>query len=108
MYRFPLEPKERILKKGMSTIQAEDKAGIGALYLTTERLVFTGYAGTSISSRFWVEVPLVHIREITPAKTFELIDNVIIIDTIRQQRVRIIVRDRDRWLAQIVRQTDLL
>lgn len=108
MYRFPLEKNERILKKGMATTQKGENTSIGALYLTNERVVFVGYMGPAATSLWWLDIPLEHIDILTAAKTFFLLDNVIDLETIRGDKVKIIVRDRDKWLTEIRRQMDNL
>ncbi|MDR3592878.1 MAG: GRAM domain-containing protein [Negativicutes bacterium] len=108
MYSFPLEKNESIIKKSMATIQKDENTSIGALYLTNERLVFVGYMGPAVTSLWWLEVPLEHIDRLAPDKTFYLLDNVIDIDTIRGDAVKIIVRDRDSWLNAIKEQTEKL
>lgn len=108
MYSFPLGKNELILKKGMATIQKDENTSIGALYLTTERLVFVGYMSAAATSLWWLEVPLEHIDQLTPDKTFYLLDNVIDVGTIRDETVKIIVRDRDEWLKEIRQQTEKL
>lgn len=108
MYVFPLEKNERILKKGMATLELEEKTGLGAIYLTSERLVFVGYQGAAVTSAWEAEIPLVHIGDIKEAKTFSLLSNVIEISTIRGQRFRLIIRDRDAWKAAIEAQMEIL
>jgi len=108
VYSFLLEKNELILKKGMATIQKGENTSIGALYLTTERLAFVGYMRPAITSFCWLEVPLVHIDQLAEKKTFFLLDNVIDIDTIRGDNVKIIVQNRDLWLTQIKQQMEKL
>lgn len=108
MYMFPLEKNERILKKGMATLELEEKTALGAVYLTTERLMFVGYEGARVTSAWEAEIPLVHIDEIKGAKTFALLPNVIEISTIRGQRFRLIIRERDEWKAAIEAQMEIL
>ncbi|MDR7865189.1 MAG: GRAM domain-containing protein [Sporomusaceae bacterium] len=106
MYVFKLNDNESILKKGVGFAQIGVKAGLGALYLTTERLVFIGYERTSITSTVEEEVPLEHIEELKAMKTFVLLANAIEISTIRGRRFRINIDDRDRWIEAINEQMD--
>lgn len=108
MYVFHLEKNERILKKGMATLELGDKAGLGAIYLTNERLVFVGYQGAAVTTAWEAEIPLVHIGDIKEAKTFSLLPNVIEISTIRDQRFRLIIKERDDWMAAIKAQMEVL
>ncbi len=106
MYAFPLADDEYIIKKDMATVLTGDKAGMGALYLTTERVVFVGYERTSIITTLAIEVPLEHIDELRAEKTFRLLPNAIVLTTIRGDLIRILVRDRDRWIESIRTQMD--
>lgn len=108
MYVFQLDEGERILKKGMATLELEDKTGLGAIYLTTERLVFVGYLGAAVTSAWEAEIPLVHIRDIKEAKTFSLLPNAIEISTIRGSRFRLLLRGRDEWKAAIEAQMAII
>ncbi len=47
MYALPLADDEYIIKKDIATVLTGDKAGLGGLYLTTERVVFVGYERTN-------------------------------------------------------------
>jgi len=108
VYRFPLEENEVILKKSIATIQKDENASIGAFYLTNERLVFVGYMGPAVTSLWWLEVPLEHIDQLAGSKTFYLLNNAITISTIRGDKVKIFVRERDGWLSQIKQQMEQL
>lgn len=106
VYAFPLRRNEVILKKGMASAQVEDRAGIGALYLTSERLVFVGYARTSITSTVAEEIPLEHIDAVRAVKTFALLDNAIDVTTIRGGHLRLTLAGRDGWVEMIREQMD--
>lgn len=103
MYSFPLEEQECILKKGFANAYCDKEAYHGALYLTNARLVFVGYI-LDISRKFLDEIPLSHIRTITPAKTFGIISNVIKVVTIKEYRIEFIVSNRNEWLKAIEEQ----
>ena len=103
-YSFPLESDELILKKGMATLQSGDVTSIGALYLTTGRLVFVGYMRTAITSGLELEIPLVHIDSLNEQKTLYVLNNGVEVATIRGDRIRIIFTDRSGWLEAIQKQ----
>lgn len=107
MYSFPLEKSEVILKKGMANLYCDDLVLNGALYLTNERLVFVGYL-LDLISKYMEEVPLVHIKEIKPEKTFFILPNAIELATIRDRKLKLIVSERNKWLAEINRQISLV
>ncbi|WP_425061248.1 hypothetical protein SCACP_20320 [Sporomusa carbonis] len=105
MYSFPLEPNETIIKKGLASYSCDGDVLNGALYLTDYRLVFVGYA-LSITNKYMDEVPLTHIRELKPEKTFFFIPNVLRITTIKDKSIKIVVKERDEWIASINKQID--
>ncbi len=106
MYVFKFNDNESIVRKGVAFAQIGERGGLGALYLTTERLVFIGYERTSITSTVEEEIPLEHIGEIIAGKTFCLLKNVIHINTIRGRRLRFNIDDRDTWIVAIKEQMD--
>lgn len=107
MYSFSLEEREFILKKDLANLYCGSEAYAGALYLTSERLVFVGYL-LDIESKYIEEVPLTHIEDIKPEKTFFVIPNVIAVKTIRDRNLKFIVNGRDSWLNAIRQQIDKL
>jgi hypothetical protein len=106
MYIIRLAAGERILKKAVGTALVGDKAGLGALYLTTERLVFVGYERLLITTTVEEEIPLEHIDEIRAEKSLAILPNTIAVSTIRGQRFKFIVAGRDEWIAAIRNQMD--
>lgn len=106
MYSFPLEEDEVVLKKSMATLDLDDSY-VGALYLTNFRLVFIGYMPHD-PNKYMYDIPLVHIRTIKPVNTLLVLRNGIYIETIRDQRLRIIISQRDEWLRAIVKQSEAL
>jgi len=106
MYIFPLAAEEKIIKKAVGSALIADKAGLGALYLTTERVVFIGYERTAITTTIEEEIPLEHIDEIKAEKSLAILANAIVISTIRGQRFKFIVRGRDEWITAIKDQMD--
>lgn len=107
MYRFPLEEQERIIKKDHANLYCDGEAFTGAFYLTSERIVFVGYL-MDIHDKYIEEVPLSHISEIKPGKTFFFIPNAIDVSTIRNRNLRFIVNGRSKWLEAIRDQLDSL
>lgn len=105
MYSFPIEPDEQILKKDHANLYVGGNAFNGALYLTNERLVFVGYL-LDLRQKYMEEIPLVHIKEMVPEKTFYLIPNVLVVTTIRGRKVKIVVNKRDEWLTGINKQIE--
>lgn len=107
MYKFPLEESESIVKKGMASLHDGIDAYSGALYLTTERVVFVGYL-MDITRKYMVDVSLAHICDIKGDRTFYIIPNVLKIATIRDKQLNFVVSERNDWIAAISRQIDLL
>ncbi|VBB08756.1 Hypothetical protein LUCI_4037 [Lucifera butyrica] len=106
MYSFSMEENERILKKGMASLECEESTFNGALYLTTDRLVFVGYM-LNLSRKYILSLSLVHIRELKAAKTFFILPNVLIVTSIRHEdKFKFIMGQRDEWLQDITRQMD--
>jgi hypothetical protein len=106
MYAFQLAAGEKILKKSVGTAHIGDKAGLGALYLTTERVVFVGFERLLITTTVEEEIPLEHIDEIRAEKSLAVLPNAIAISTIRGQRFKFVVDGRDAWIAAIRGQMD--
>lgn len=100
MYSFPIEERESIIKKDHANLYCDGEAYTGAIYLTNERLVFVGYL-MDINNKYMEEVPLSHIKEAKPGKTFYLIPNVLNICTIMDRKLKFIVNGRDNWLSEI-------
>ncbi|MDD4600606.1 hypothetical protein SDC9_37312 [bioreactor metagenome] len=100
MYSFPLVEQERIIKKDHANLYCDGNAFAGAFYLTSNRIVFVGYL-LDIHDKYVEEVPLSHIAEVTPGKTFFVIPNVLNVSTIRNRTLKLIVKGRDHWLAAI-------
>jgi len=107
VYSFPLEKQECIVKKDLANLYCDGEAFNGALYLTNERIVFVGYL-LDINNKYVEEIPLPHIKEISPEKTFYIIPNKLIITTIRERRLSFIVNNRDEWLHAICQQINQL
>jgi hypothetical protein len=103
MYSFPLEDNEYIIKKCLATYTCKDDVLSGALYLTDHRLVFVGYI-LSIDNKYMEEVPLTHIRELLPEKTFFVIPNALKVITINDKVIKFVVKDRNEWLEAINKQ----
>lgn len=107
MYTFPLEADELIKKKCLASYNCDRDVLSGALYLTDQRLVFVGYA-LDITNKYMDEVPLTHIKEILPEKTFYIIPNVLKVVTIGDKVIKFVVEGRNEWLEAIKRQIDII
>jgi hypothetical protein len=106
MYRFPLGNKEQILKKDSATLHIDREALTGALYLTSERLVFVGYVSGLVHKTI-KDVSLKEIRKIEGRKTMFIIPNVLDITLENGERLKIIIQVRDEWMAAIRREAAL-
>lgn len=100
MYSFAMEDGEKILKKSLANLYNDDQVLNGAMYLTTERLVFVGYL-MDITNKYVEEVPLTHIERLEPGKSLWVIPNVIKVKTIREQLFSFVVKGRNEWLQAI-------
>ncbi|MBP2663996.1 MAG: hypothetical protein H6Q71_1944 [Firmicutes bacterium] len=107
MYTFPLESDELIKKKCLASYASNREVLNGALYLTDQRLVFVGYA-LSITNKYMDEVPLTHIKELLPEKTFFVIPNVLKVVTIKDKVLKFVVEGRNEWLEAINRQMTIV
>lgn len=105
MYSFPLGENEKIIRKDHANMTCDGNHLNGALYLTTDRLVFIGYL-LNISNKCMEDVPLEHIESITPEKTFYVIPNAITVRTIQQRKLKFIVKKRDEWIEAIQKSVD--
>jgi hypothetical protein len=100
MYRFSLKENEQILKKGEAILHIEEEGLSGALYLTNERLVFVGFV-LGASHQQERSVSLKQIRKLTGGKTFFIIPNVLNITSDADEHLKIVIQERDAWLAAI-------
>ena len=100
MYSFPVSASEEILKKGLANLHSSGDSFSGALYLTTERLVFIGYISDA-THKFMEEVPLGEISELTQGKSLFLIPNVIGVQTTTDKSLKFVVRGRNSWFQEI-------
>ena len=100
MYRFPLEPNEQILKKGIASLHIDREALSGALYLTNVRIVFVGYV-FGVTNQQQKAVSLKQIREIKGGKSLFMLPNVLYIAHDNDEPLKFIVQGRDEWMAAI-------
>lgn len=107
MYSFPVEDGENILKKGLVNLECNGEAFSGALYLTTERLVFVGYL-LDITHKYMEDIPLTHISGITRGKSLFVIPNVLNIWTLQEKQLKFIVSGSEDWLVEINKQIALI
>jgi len=103
MYSFPVISGEEILKKGLANLHSSSEAFSGALYLTTERIVFIGYL-SDVANKYMEEVPLAHICELTQGKSLFVIPNVIGVQTIMDKNLKFVVKGRNEWFQEINKQ----
>ena len=103
MYSFPLEADELILRKSHASYTCQGDVLSGALYLTDRRLVFVGYI-LSIDNKYLDEIPLTHIKDLMPEKTFFVIPNVLKVITIKDKTIKFVIENRNDWLADINKQ----
>jgi hypothetical protein len=100
MYRFTLNENEKILKKGEAILHVKDESFTGALYLTNERLVFVGFV-LGAFHQHERSVSLMQIKELTAGKTFFIIPNVLNVTSDADEHLKIVIQERDEWLAAI-------
>lgn len=91
---------ERIMKKGHVNLYYDGEAFNGALYLTNERLLFTGYL-LDITSKYMKEIPFASISEVIQEKSLFIIPNVLRVRTKNDRDLKFIVSGRNKWLAEI-------
>ena len=103
MYSFPVQANEDIVKKGLVNFEWNGESLSGALYLTTERLVFVGYL-LDITHKYLEDVPLAHIREITRGKSLFIIPNVLKVSTIQDKTFKFVVSGSNEWMEKINKQ----
>ena len=106
-YIFDVNEDEIILHKALANMQDEQLIVHGALYLTSERLVFVGYVPNT-RTKVTSEVSLYHIQEICPGKTFFFINNIIRVIDIRNEEYKFIVDKQKVWLDEIYKQLDAI
>ncbi|MEG6586502.1 GRAM domain-containing protein [Dendrosporobacter sp. 1207_IL3150] len=107
MYSFPLAESEQILNKDFANLYCDGDAFNGALYLTNERIVFVGYL-LDINNKYIEEIPLVHIKEIKKDKTFFVIPNCLLVETIKERNLKFIISKRDKWYSKILEEINKL
>ncbi|MDU2065551.1 MAG: GRAM domain-containing protein [Sporomusaceae bacterium] len=101
MYSFKLLEGEKVVKKGLGNLTIEDSVLNGAMYLTTERLVFVGYLLENAENKFSTDLSLYHIAELQKEKTFYIIPNVLVIRSIQDVVWRVGIGKRDSWYDAI-------
>lgn len=91
----------------MANLECDDEAFSGALYLTTNRLVFIGYL-LDITHKYMEDLPLSHVSEITRGKSLFVIPNVLNVWTIKERKLKFIVGGSSEWFAKIKEQVNSL
>jgi hypothetical protein len=76
----------------------------GALYLTNERLVFAGFILGGPAIKKELAFSLKKIASVSGGKTALLIPNAVDIATADNEHFRLVLRDRNAWLAAIRKQ----
>lgn len=107
MYSFKLLDNEKIIKKNLANLTLEGTIFNGALYLTTERLMFVGYL-LDQGDKHYTDISLVHIDKIRREKTFYIIPNVLIIHSIQEVEWKITITGRDSWYDAMQKQMALI
>lgn len=107
MYSFPIETNEDIVKKGLVNMEWDGEIFNGALYLTTQRLVFVGYL-LDITHKYLEDVPLAHISKVTRGKSLFIIPNVLNVCTIQDKIFKFVVSGSNEWLTEINKQLNLI
>jgi hypothetical protein len=107
VYSFPVEENEDIVKKGLVNMEWDGEIFNGALYLTTQRLVFVGYL-LDITHKYLEDVPLAHISEVTRGKSLFIIPNVLNVCTIKEKTFKFVVSGSNEWLVEIKKQLNLI
>jgi hypothetical protein len=102
-YEFQINENEKILHKALANMQEDELIVNGALYLTDERIIFVGYIPNT-RTRVTSEVPLEHIKEVRPGKTFLVFNNILRVINIRNEEYKFIVDGQKEWLQQIEKQ----
>lgn len=101
MYRFPARQNEQILQKGLASLHIDDATLSGALYLTSERLIFVGHMLGGNAARKELSIPLQEIASVKEGKTALIIPNAVDIVTTADEHLRFILRERNVWLTAI-------
>ena len=100
MYSFPVDAGEDIVKKGLANLASIGETLSGALYLTTDRLVFVGYF-LDMTRKYMEDMPLAHISQMTIGKSLFIIPNVLNVCTIEDKKLKFVVSGTNEWLTQI-------
>lgn len=106
MYSFQLGNDEKILRKDHASLSVDGESYTGGLYLTNDRVVFVGYI-LDIKKKFIEEIPFQLIRTINKEKTFFVLSNVLVLETIRDRSLRFVVKNRQDWFDAIEHQMNL-
>lgn len=101
MYSFLAQTDEKILKKGLASLEVEDTTLSGALYVTNARLIFVGYILGGPAIKKEIAFPLTEITSVSGGKTALIIPNAIDVTTATHDRFRIVLRDRNAWIEAI-------
>ena len=101
MYSFSLHDDEKIIKKDHANFDSAAEKLHGALYLTTERLVFVGYV-MGLEHKYLKEVSLEHLTQVATARSLGLIPNALVIKTAEKEILRFVIRRRNEWYQALI------
>lgn len=109
MYSFRMLENETIVKKALANLTVEKTVLNGAMYLTSERLVFVGYLLEEPNYKYTIEMSLYHIAELRRERNCFFISNILVIRSIQDEEWRLAITKRDSWyeaIQQAVTATD--
>ncbi len=96
MYSFSLRDDEKIVKKDHANFDSEMEKLHGALYLTTERLVFVGYV-MGMDRKYLKEVSLGALKQVATARSLGIIPNALVVKTAEKEKLRFVIQHRNEW-----------
>jgi len=106
MYSFELLENEKIIKKGLGNLTLEGMLFNGAVYLTSERMMFVGYL-LDQTNKHYTDISLYHIDEIRKEKTFRILPNVLVIHSLQGVEWKLTISGRDGWYEAMQNQLSL-
>ncbi|MDD3158711.1 GRAM domain-containing protein [Anaeromusa sp.] len=102
MYSFSLHDNEKIIKKDHANFDSAAEKLHGALYLTTERLVFVGYV-MGMEHKYLKEVSLGALTQVATARSLGLIPNALVLKTAEEEKLRFVIRRRNEWYQELMK-----
>ena len=101
MYSFSMHDNEQIIKKDHANFDSNAEKLHGALYLTTERLVFVGYV-MGMDRKYLMEMPLESLKEVSKARSLGLIPNALVVKAATKESARFVLRRRNEWYQALM------